>query len=102
MPSPRPKHCDLQAVLGMQVFLPRCGQSWGKLPQTACLHAFRLWKKQWTADPEKVAILPRRPAAGGDFSGKDEPFPANEAHLPAKRPPPQAQARLPGAHVDEG
>src|SRR3954469_31562 len=34
---------------------------------------------------------PPRPARRGDFSGKDESFPAREAHLSAKRPPPQAQ-----------
>ena len=45
---------------------------------------------------------PPRPADGGDIFGKDEFFPACEAHLSAKRPSPQAQARLPCAHVDEG
>ena len=40
----------------------------------------------------------RSPPPGGGFSFDPESL--LEAHLPAQRPPPQAQARLPRAHVD--
>jgi large subunit ribosomal protein L34 len=45
---------------------------WGQLPPAASLHRLRLWTKRWT---ERGYTDPPSPAAGGDFSGKDEPFP---------------------------
>src|SRR5215471_16922187 len=78
--------------------LHSCGQRWGKLRFTAFLRRMRLWTSRWTT---LVYTGRRTPPAAGIFLAKTSLFPAHEAHLPTKCPPPQAQARVPCTDVDE-
>ena len=54
------------------------------------------------AGGRRSSILAAAPRPPRGFFWQRRVSTACEAHLSAKRPPPQAQARLPGAHVDEG
>ena len=77
------------------ISLHRCGKRWGKLRSRAFLRRRRLWTKRWTG---RRLYWPLASPASGDFSA---PTPSKrEAHLSAKRPPPQAQARLSCPHGD--
>src|SRR5579862_7983131 len=51
-------------------------------------------------DGRRLYCAARSPPFGGIFIFR--PFSPHEAHLSAERSPPEAQARLPGAHVDPG
>ena len=89
----------LQGVSRAPESLHRCGQTWGQLAPAASLRRLRLWTRRWTT---RGYTDRRAPPPAGIFLAKTSLFTAREAHLPAQRPPPQAQARLPCAHVDEG
>ena len=86
----------LQVLPPTRQSLHSCGKRWGKLRFSAWFRGVRLWKVGGRLRGYTGA---RCGSPDGGFFATT-PFFSNEAHLSAQRPPPQAQARLPCAHVD--
>ena len=84
----------LQGLTTRRRSLHSCGKSWGKLPDRH--RSLRLACGE--SGGRRTAILARsRPPTGGFLAPLSR---LDEAHLPAQRPSPQAQARFSCAHVD--